>query len=177
MLKRHPRTPAHLFIDNTPYFITASIYQKRPLLQTNEIKEFLLQTIKNCFAEKGWQLQHWVILNNHYHLLAISNKGEDLSKIISKTHMLSAQLIHQKTKAEKPIWWNYWDYCIRDEKDYFIRLNYLWHNPIKHGYVTNLNDYSYSSFPQTLEQQGRDSLIQQFKEFTEYKTLLLSDDD
>ena len=146
MLKKYPHNPAHLFVDNSPYFVTAAIYQKRNLLQSSTTKDYLLDTIQSCFAEKGWLLNAWVILDNHYHVLGISKKGEDLSGIFSKIHMLSAKFIRSQQQAEKPIWWNFWDYCPRDERDYFIRLNYLLNNPVKHGYVADLKNYPYSSF-------------------------------
>ncbi|MCX7066088.1 MAG: hypothetical protein NTW85_00065 [Methylococcales bacterium] len=69
------------------------------------------------------------------------------------------------------------DYCPRDEQDYLIRLNYLFNNPIKHGYVNNLCDYPFSSFHSYIEKQGRDFLVKQFKETVDYKILNLSEDD
>jgi hypothetical protein len=39
MLKKGPHTPAHLFLDNTPYFVTSAIYQKRQLLADDGIKQ------------------------------------------------------------------------------------------------------------------------------------------
>lgn len=177
MISKNPHNPAHLFIDNSPYFITSTIYQKRKLLAQDHIKNNLLATIQETVAEKNWQLKDWVILDNHYHLMLISKKGTDLSKIIGKIHMQTANFIGEQLKAEKPIWWNYWDYCPRDEKDYYIRLNYLFNNPVKHGYVTNLADYPYSSFYQMLEKQGRDNLVQQFKQYPDYKKLSLDEDE
>ncbi|CAG1020255.1 REP-associated tyrosine transposase [Patescibacteria group bacterium] len=176
MFKRYLNNPAHLFIDNSPYFITAAIYQKRNLLVSDFIKNYLIKVIQESFAERNWLLKDWVILDNHYHLLAISDKGTDLSKIINKIHTLSSQFICSELNAEKPIWWNYWDYCPRDERDYYIRLNYLYNNPVKHGLVTNLLDYPYSSFHSVLNQYGREALIKQFKDYSEYKNLQLDED-
>ncbi len=176
MFKKYLNNPAHLFIDNSPYFITSAIYQKRNLLTSQAIKEHLLKTIQESFAKKNWLLKHWVILDNHYHLLAISDKGLDLSKIINKIHCLSSQFICSELNAEKPIWWNYWDYCPRNDKDYYIHLNYLFNNPIKHGLVTNLMDYPYSSFHSFLEKYGRKDLIKQFREYPDYKNLQLHED-
>ncbi len=175
-MPKKPHTPHHIFIDNIPYFISSAIYQKRLLLASNKIKNYLLQTLKQSFTEKGWQLTDWVILDNHYHLMVKSNQGKALSRILSKIHMQTAQLISTELQAKKPIWWNYWDYSPRDESDYFVRLNYLYNNPIKHGYVTNLADYPYSSFHQMLKQHGRDSLVEQFKTYPDYKQLTLDED-
>jgi len=175
--KRHPNTPIHFFCDNSPYFITGAIYEKRPLLADEQVKAKLLRLIETLFQEKGWLIEHWVILDNHYHLLVNSHKGEDLPKIIQAIHAQSGFLISKLTHCEKPVWWNYWDYCPRDETDYLIRLNYLLNNPIKHGYVTKLNDYPFSSFQSYLEKFGRTHLVKQFHENPEYNDLEIEDDD
>ncbi|MFZ2726424.1 MAG: transposase [Methylococcaceae bacterium] len=94
MLKKGIHTPAHLFIDNAAYFITSSIYQKRKLLALDRVKEPLIKTITACLNEKQWQLHHWVILDNHYHLLVHSHNATDMTKTMRKIHVLSAQLIH-----------------------------------------------------------------------------------
>lgn len=176
MLKRGKHSPAHLLLDHTVFFITSAIYRKRPLLKSDTVKQHLLTTIESCLNEKNWHLSHWVILDNHYHLLISSDKGEDMPRIFRKIHGLSARFIQSKGPCELPIWWNYWDYCPRDEKDFYIRLNYLLNNPIKHGYVTDLNDYPYSSFHMTLEAIGRNALARQFTEHPEYKHLHLEED-
>ncbi|MCX7066087.1 MAG: hypothetical protein NTW85_00060 [Methylococcales bacterium] len=41
----------------------------------------------------------------------MSKKGTDLIKIMGKIHMMTAKFICSQLNAEKPIWWNYWDYC------------------------------------------------------------------
>ena len=176
MFKKGLYAPAHLLVDNAAYFITSAIYQKRPLLKPEPIKRHLLATIETCLREKNWRLDHWVILDDHYHLMATSANGEDMPKIFRKIHGVSARLIQAQGRCELPIWWNYWDYCPRDEKDYLTRLNYLLNNPVKHVYVTNLADYPYSRFHAIFEKLGRDALAQQFKDYPGYKDLQLDED-
>ncbi|MEI6333994.1 MAG: hypothetical protein WCS87_05500 [Methylococcaceae bacterium] len=177
MLTKGLHSPAHLFVDNAAYFISSAIYQKRPLLASAIIKQHLIVTIKECLSEKNWLLNDWVILDNHYHFLAISRKGEDMPKIFRKIHVLSAQFIQMQVECDRPIWWNYWDYCPRNEEDYLVRLNYLFNNPIKHGYVNNLYDYPFSSFHQYVKKQGRTLLVKQFKDYPNYKNLIIAEDD
>lgn len=43
------------------------------------------------------------------------------------------------------MWWNYWDTCITSERSYYTRLNYIHFNPVKHGIVTQTEDYPFSS--------------------------------
>jgi hypothetical protein len=48
---------------------------------------------------------------------------------------------------------------------------------VKHQYVENIKDYPYSSFHQFLEKQGRDNLVNQFKDNSDYKKLYSDQDD
>ena len=179
MLKYYKHNPTHLFIDDTAYFITAAIYQKRCLL-SSELKTMLVEICQKAFEKYGWQLHQWVVLDNHYHLLGQSKHGKDLSRLIQAIHRPTAIEIRNRTQCAKPVWWNYWDYCPRNHEECMIRQNYLLYNPVKHHYVTNLQEYSYSSFHKAFEQLGRSSLAEQFKKYPEYKTLKLTeakDDD
>jgi len=153
MLKLQDHRPAHLLLDNMPYFITASTHKKRPLLN-DAIKSQLILLMQEEFKNCQWRFEHWVVLNNHYHIMVHSHKGEYLPKIIGRIYFKSGQLIRKIVSDCEHIWWNYWDYCQRNEKDYLIRLNYLFNNPIKHGYVENLHDYYFSSFLTILINKG-----------------------
>lgn len=180
MLRQNPHTPAHLFVDDTPYFITGAIYRQRPLLAATAQKEYLLELIRDFFGRHDWELHHWVVLDNHYHLLGKSRRGRDLPRIMRAIHSRSALDIRRATTGAKPIWWNYWDYCPRNQKEYLTRLNYLLNNPIKHGYVTSLYDYPFSSFSTIFAELGRDALAAQFRAYPDYKSLVLTeaeDDD
>ena len=177
MLKSGRHTPAHLFLDDTPYFITGAIYQRRPLLASSELKAHLVDVLRESFARFGWALHDWVVLDDHYHLLGLSGEGARLTALMRHIHATSARRIHQPTGCELPVWWNYWDFCPRDEVDYRTRQNYLFNNPIKHGYVTDLKDYPYSSFPALLQAQGRETLARQFRDFAGYRALRAVEDD
>ncbi|QTA90981.1 Transposase IS200-like domain-containing protein [Desulfonema magnum] len=173
MMKSSEHTPIHLFADNSPYFITGAIYKKRPLLENSDIKKKLSELIRKYFAKYNWELHHWVVLNNHYHVMGKSRRGDDLVPLIRNIHRTSAIRIHKLTRCGKPVWWNYWDYCPRNEKEYMTRVNYLLNNPVKHGYVRNLRNYPFSSFHTLYEEKGRDELIWQFKKYPDYSKLVL----
>jgi putative transposase len=171
-ITRHITRPIHIYQDNTPYFITASTFEHQKLL--NDTNKTYLQTLLHeVFTEFSWQLEHWVILDNHYHLLCQSKYGKDLRKIINKIHNLNAQKIKREQEINGKVWSNYWDYCPRNDKEYNTRLCYLLNNPYKHGYVEDLHDWKWSSFHQYFKQQGEIKLKQQFREFTEYRELEL----
>ena len=122
-LKRHPHTPAHLFSDNTPYFVTGGIYRRRPLLAGAEIKDYLLQLFQEFFQLYAWELHHWVILDNHYHVLGKSRQCKDLTLIFRGVHSKAAIYISQRTRCRKPAVWNYLEYGPREGADYMSLAN------------------------------------------------------
>jgi REP-associated tyrosine transposase len=55
-------------------------------------------------------------------------------------------------KREKGIWQRrYWEHAIRDEADYERHVDYIHFNPVKHGYVSRVADWPYSSFHRYVE--------------------------
>ena len=50
-------------------------------------------------------------------------------------------------KGERRIWQRrYWEHTLRGEDDFVRHLDYIHFNPVKHGYVTRVGDWPYSSF-------------------------------
>ena len=50
-------------------------------------------------------------------------------------------------RREKGIWQRrYWEHTIRDEADLGRHIDYIHFNPVKHGLVTRVRDWPYSSF-------------------------------
>ncbi|MCF7993122.1 MAG: transposase [Thiohalocapsa sp.] len=175
MLVRNTHRPAHLFLNNTPYFLTGSIHRRRPLLDA-DLKESLIDIAKTCFGAAGWRLQHWVVLDEHYHLIAESARGADLPDVLRGVHGRSARVIRKRTRCDTPVWYNYWDYCPRNDRDYYNHVNYLLNNPIKHGYVEDLHDWPFSSFHELVTTMGRDRLARQFREYPSFNSLDIADD-
>ena len=116
-------------------------------------------------------------LDNHYHLIAKSREGSAMPSLIRNLHSRSGFLILERTACQTPVWYNYWDYCLRDERDYHRHLNYLLWNPVKHGYVRDLNDWPFSSFHELLAAQGREYLVEQFKKYPDFRKLDIDYDD
>ena len=53
----------------------------------------------------------------------------------------------------RQVWWNYWDTCIDDEHSYYVHINYIHWNPVKHELATRPEDYAFSSYRQYLVEQ------------------------
>ena len=53
----------------------------------------------------------------------------------------------------RQVMYNYWDTCITYERSYWARLNYINHNPMKHGYVDSAEDYPFCSYHHAIKEQ------------------------
>ncbi len=50
-------------------------------------------------------------------------------------------------RGERRVWQRgYWEHLIRNEHDYARHVEYCYINPVKHGLVTRVRDWPYSSF-------------------------------
>ena len=66
------------------------------------------------------------------------------SKSIPKGEWLTET---RQARGERGIWQRrYWEHLIRDERDYAHHIDYCWFNPVKHGLVTNVEDWPFSSY-------------------------------
>jgi putative transposase len=53
----------------------------------------------------------------------------------------------RSAKGERSIWQRrYWEHTLRDENDFDRHCNYIHFNPVKHGHVSAVRDWPYSSF-------------------------------
>ncbi len=148
--KTYPHNPPHLFRDDSKYFITASTYNRIHYFKTDQAKEKLRNSIFIEFSKNDWILEDLVILDNHYHLMADAKGNADkLSSIMREIHKFTALWIKKNNalgKQAEKIWYNYWDTCITFENSYYTRINYIWFNPVKHGYVDDPKDWKFGSY-------------------------------
>jgi putative transposase len=149
--------PPHLFINQSLYFITAHTLGSEPVLKPDTNKK-LVETKLKILAE-SFQLKIWafVILDNHYHLLIKIGKAKIIPVFINRLHGSTSYLINKtEERAGRPVWHNYWDRVIRDERDFWTKFNYIHYNPVKHGYVQTPEGWHYSSSQRYLRIKGED---------------------
>ncbi len=64
--------------------------------------------------------------------------------VSAKTEHLSERRIE---KGERRIWQRrFWEHFIRDERDFESHVDYIHHNPVKHGHVRTVGEWPFSSF-------------------------------
>lgn len=155
VFKAAPHNPPHWFQGNATYMLTASNYQSHDLMSSPERKFAWRDAFIEAAKLYSWHIIAWVILNNHYHAMVESPENpSSLSKFTASYHKFtSRQWNSEEDNLGRKVWWNYWDTCIRSEKDYYNRLRYIFWNPVKHGLVEHPEDYAFSNYREFLKIQ------------------------
>jgi putative transposase len=127
-----------------------------------EFAEALVLGLKN---DLGVEVQAWVVLPNHYHLLAPTDLDVFRPWIARLHNGKSTQWNREDRSPGRKVWHRFSDRKIRSEGHYYASLNYIHANPVKHGYVEKANDWPWSSLHVYLEEFGRDVLMDWWKRY------------
>lgn len=142
-----PHAPPHRTLEKGTYMVTAATYQKVMHFNSPDRLQFLHDSLLEIAEKYQWKLQAWAVLGNHYHFIAQSSEHpENLSAFISNLHIETAKYINkQDNQLNRQVWWQFWDSCITYQYSYLARLNYVNHNPVKHGLVKEASQYPWCS--------------------------------
>jgi putative transposase len=148
------------FVPGGMYFFTVVTYGRRPILTTDAGRRFLHDSILTIRRSRPFELFATVLLPDHWHLIAQLPGGDsDYSTRIKriKEEFTSAWLAAglseanvtaaQTRNGERGIWQpRFWEHTVRDEDDLERCTDYIHWNPRKHGLVTRVRDWQWSSF-------------------------------
>ncbi len=160
LAKGHPpHQPPHLVRDQHTYLLTAACYEHKDHINTLTRRQQLLNLLFEQFIIYGMEIVAWVILTNHYHLLARINQFDDLGCIFRTVHgSTSFEWNGEENLRGRKVWYRYSDRAIRSERHYYTTLNYIHYNPVKHKLVDSPYDWQQSSIHWYLNHQGREWL-------------------
>ena len=142
------------------YFFTVVTYKRQQILTLADSREILHTVIAEVKKEYPFKIDAWVLLPDHIHSIWTLPTGDyDFSKRwgLIKAHfssqakrlLLRPELINKSKKKhrESTIWQRrFWEHEIRDQNDFNRHMDYIYWNPVKHGYVTRVIDWPYSTF-------------------------------
>jgi len=148
--------------DYNLFFITTTCHNFLHLLNSDFAKQMMLDNLN--FYNKKYEASTvaYVIMNNHFHLIqffnvpdSISNYMRDFKKFTSVSllkHLKSTndpvvnKLKFKRGKQTHKIWMDRFDdLALYKEKTTKTKLDYIHNNPVKKGYCSIPEDYSWSS--------------------------------
>ena len=136
------------------YFFTVTLADRKQTLLIDEIDTLRL-VINKVKKQHPFQLDAMVVLPEHLHaILTLPINDNDFanrwmliksgfSRQLPKRERINDS---RKSKGERGIWQRrYWEHLVRDELDFERHVDYIHHNPVKHGYVNQAVDWPYST--------------------------------
>ncbi|MDA9475618.1 transposase [Bradyrhizobium sp. CCBAU 65884] len=143
------------FVPGGCWFFTVNLLDRRKALLTDQI-ESLRDTVAATRQSHPFAIDAFVVLPDHLRAIWKLPSGDaDFSvrwrlinsrfaKALPVTERLSAVRF---SRNERGIWQRrFWEHLIRDEADYARHVEYCYYNPVKHGHVSRVCDWPYSSF-------------------------------
>jgi putative transposase len=154
-----PHQPPHPARDEQLYLLTAACYEHCHYLHTPQRRQELLDMLFDLSIRQGIEIRGWVILTNHYHLLVHVSDFGLLGRVLRRVHGVTSHAWNQaEGKAGRKVWYRYSDRAIRSERHYYVTLNYIHYNPVKHANVASPYEWPCSSVHWYLEHHGREWL-------------------
>lgn len=128
--------PPHIYIQETCYFITASIVRGQWLMKSDAKRALFRDILREAVQRWDVRLFAWAVMYTHYHLLLETGKTEPIHKFIKALHGDSAVRFNKlDVTPGRHVWYQYWDRCPRNEREFWTCFNYINLNAIKHGVV------------------------------------------
>ena len=84
-------------------------------------------------------------------------RWREIKRLFSRQYIRRFELEDKRNASrvkrnEAAIWQRrFWEHVIRDERDFERHTDYIHYNPVKHGHVTKVADWPYSSFHQYVQ--------------------------
>jgi putative transposase len=153
-------------IQGGTYFFTIVTHQRKQLFLHAKAPDLFLESLNHVNKFHPFSSLAYCILPDHIHLLwkmpvndaEYSTRISEIKKKFSKYFIAeygTSNFINQsqKNRGETGIWQRrFWEHYIRDEEDLERHINYIHYNPVKHGLVDQVNEWSASSFFDYVEQ-------------------------
>lgn len=138
--------PPHPVREATYYLLTAACYHHQPHLRFPARRQHLLNLYFQRAEEAGLRICAWVVLPNHYHLLAYIPERQKAAEVIRRIHSATAYEWNAAEAATgRRVWYRYTDRAIRSERHYYATINYIHYNPVKHRLCQDPTDWLESS--------------------------------
>lgn len=149
------------YVEGGTYFFTVNLLERGNTLLVDHI-DVLREAVRVVKQRRPFCIDACVVLPDHLHAVWTLPEGDvdyssrwreikkRFSRSLPKTECLSAVRQH---KGDRGIWQRrFWEHTIKDERDYRHHIDYVHVNPLKHGLVTQVKDWPFSSFHRAVHQ-------------------------
>ena len=135
------------------FFFTVTLRDRRSRALVEYVGA-LRSAVRTTREERPFTIDAAVILPDHLHAIFTLPPGDaDFSgrwrriKSLFTRQVRSRERVARSPKGDYRLWQSrFWEHTIRDDNDYARHIDYIHWNPVKHGLVSRVCDWPYSSF-------------------------------
>lgn len=166
-LRRPWHRPPHYDQGNIHYHLVGACYEHQPHIgfspeRIADFCELLLDALPGMPAA-------WCILPNHYHVLIRLADLKEATSLLGKLHGSTSFRWNAEENARgRKVWHSVSDRGMRNGDHFWATVNYIHHNPVRHGYVDQWTDWPFSSAADYLEEVGREQAVEVWRRFPLY---------
>ena len=147
----------HWFVDNQVYFVTARCREQFPAFAKEAAKAVFWDRFDHYTQAHGFTPWVTSLLDNHYHTIGYLQLGENLPKMMHRIPGSVAKLVNDQLPRRRLQFWGdargreYFDGCIRDEKQARLAYRYTLTQGVRHGIANRWEDYPHTHVQVELE--------------------------
>ena len=167
LANRPKHSPPHYADGHRLLLITATCFEHQPFIgRTAERMDWFADILLAACKTNSDRLDAWVVLPNHYHVVVLTSAGRSLLKELGKVHGRASFRwnAEDQTRGRK-VWFNLLDRPIATEGYHLAAIQYVHHNPVKHGHAAKWDEWKWSSATEYLELIGREEALRRWREY------------
>ena len=147
--------PPHPDLGAGWYLLTAATFEhRRHFVSSDELTALSLRIVEG-FRSINSCVAAWIVLPNHYHVLAELDSLSQVGQMLGKIHGRSSRYANQRDATPgRKVWYKYSDRKIRNQRHYNTALHYVATNSVKHSYVDRASDWPWSNYHELIEANG-----------------------
>ena len=155
--------------DGARYHISARINNKEMVLESEQVKHLFEDVLVRAKAKFSFQLENFVIMGNHYHLILKPGKNENLSRIMQWIMSVFAMTYNRLFNHSGHVWERRFFSRILDSLQEYVKVcEYIDCNPVKAGLVGSPQEWNFGGLYH--HRMGLKYLVSEIPEFV--KTLI-----
>ena len=149
-----------IYTDGSTYFFTVVMHRRQTILCHDDMRVALRDAIITTRKIHPFEIDAWVLMPDHLHCIWTLPEGDAnfttrwamIKRFVTKQCAEKYQRDDWRNKSrikrkESTLWQRrFWEHQIRDDVDFQRHFDYIHFNPVKHGYVSAVKDWEYSSF-------------------------------
>lgn len=165
-LRRPPHSPPHIDSGQRHYLITAACYEHVPHIghSIERMNAFAAEWLA-ALESHSLSIAAWVLLPNHYHALVCTREVGLLLKRLGRLHGGTAfRWNGEEGMRGRKVWFNAVETVMKSSGHFHATLNYVHHNPVKHGYARKWTEWHWSSAKDYLGSCGEKEALRLWKE-------------